>query len=71
MEWEKRKLFVYMATSAYQVMLKKVEIVSLDTIAFFDTYVYIKNPYWQSSRIIITLWKYYIVISDTLLGCHW
>ena len=34
-----------MATSAYQVMFKKWKSVSLDTTAFFDTYVYIKNPY--------------------------
>ena len=26
------------------------------------------NPYWQSSGIITFLCKYYIVISDTLVG---
>ena len=26
------------------------------------------KPHWQSSGIIIFLWKYYIVISDTLVG---
>ena len=46
-------------------------IVSLDTIAFLDTPVCIINPYWQSNGIIISLCKYYIVISDTVmaLGC--
>ena len=38
-------------------------------IAFLDTYVCINNPYWESSGIIITLCKYEIVISDTLIGC--
>ena len=28
----------------------------------------INNPHWQSSGIIIFLCKYYIVISDTLVG---
>ena len=41
---------------------------SLNTIDFLDTYVCTNNPHWQSSRIIIFLWKYYIVISDTLVG---
>ena len=33
-----------------------------------DTYVCISDPYWQSTGIIIILWKYYVVISDTLIG---
>ena len=33
-----------------------------------DTYVYINNPHWQSSGIIIFLCKYYIVTSDALVG---
>ena len=41
---------------------------SLDTIEFLDTHVCINNPYWQSSGIIISLCKCYIVNSDTLLG---
>ena len=41
---------------------------SLDTTEFLDTHVCINNPHWQSSGIIIFLCKYYIVISDTLVG---
>ena len=40
----------------------------LDTTEFLDTHVCINNPHWQSSGIIIFLCKYYIVISDTLVG---
>ena len=40
---------------------------SLNKIEFLDTYVCINNPHWQSSGIIILLWKYYIIISDTLV----
>ena len=29
---------------------------------------FLHNPYWQSSRIIIILCKYYLVTSDTLIG---
>ena len=56
-----------MATSAYHVYQGRWKITSLDTIDFFDTHVCINNPHWQSSRIIIFLCKYYIVISDTLV----
>ena len=34
----------------------------------FLTHMCINNPHWQSSGIIIFLCKYYIVISDTLVG---
>ena len=37
-------------------------------IEFLDPYVYINNPHWQSKGNIIFLCKYYIVISDTLVG---
>ena len=40
----------------------------LGTIEFLDTHVRINNPHCQSSEIIIFLSKYYIVISDTLVG---
>ena len=46
--------------------LKKIT--SLDTIEFFDTHVCINNPDWQSNGIVIFLFKYYIVISDALVG---
>ena len=36
--------------------------------AYLDAYVFINNPYWQSCGIIIFLCKYYVVISDTLVG---
>ena len=35
---------------------------------FLDTHVCINNPHWQSSEIIVFLCKYYIVISNTLIG---
>ena len=57
-----------MATSAYYVTKKEVEIRSLDTMKFLDTHVCINNPHWESSGIIIFLCKYSIVISDTLVG---
>ena len=40
---------------------------SLDTIAFSDTYVCINNAFWQISGITIILCKYYIVISDIVI----
>ena len=59
-----------MAASVYHVISKEVEnqIKFLETIAFLDAHVYIDNPYWQSCGIIISLCKYYIVISDTVIG---
>ena len=58
-----------MAGSPYHVISKEVEnhITSLDTIEFIDTHVCINNPHWQSSRIIVFLCKYDVVIPDTLL----
>ena len=57
-----------MAASAYRVMSKEIEITSLDTVEFLDKYVFVNNPHWQNSGIIIFLCKYYIVISDVLVG---
>ena len=34
--------------------------------AYLD--VFINNPHWQSSATIIFLCKYYVVVSDTLVG---
>ena len=41
---------------------------SLNTIEFLDTYAFINNSHQQSSGISVFLCKYYIVISDTLVG---
>ena len=38
------------------------------TIEFLDTHVFINNPHWQSSGIIIFVCKYYTIISGTLVG---
>ena len=45
-----------------------LKITSLNIIEFLDTYAFVNNPYQQSSGILIFLCKYYIVISDTLVG---
>ena len=66
-----KKIFGYIAVSEYHVISKKEENPSLDTIEFLDTYVYVNNPHWQSSQIIVLLRKYYIVISDKLIDSFW
>ena len=38
------------------------------TIEFLDTSVFIINRHWQSSGILIFLCKYYIVLSDAVVG---
>ena len=61
-----------MAASAYHVYQGRWKITSLDTIDFFDKHVCINNPHWQSSGIIIFLWKYYSFFRYTgslSLGC--
>ena len=40
----------------------------LDKIAFLETHARKNNSCWQSSGIIIILCKYYIFISDILIG---
>ena len=50
-----------MAVSANHVILEEVDNPSLDTIEFLDTHV-------QSSGIIVFLCKYWIVISNTMIG---
>ena len=67
-EWEKKRCFVYVATPAYDLISKKQNNVSLDTIVYLDIHVCINNPYWQISEIITLLCKYCIVVSDTLIG---
>ena len=54
MAWKKRRYFANIAVSAYHVILKEVE-------------NNIVRHNWQSCRIIIFLYKYYKVTSDTLL----
>ena len=57
-----------MAASAYHVISTEVENHIFKPIEFLDTSAFINNPHWQSSGILIFLCKYYIVISDTLVG---
>ena len=68
MEWEKRRFFLIIAPSPYHIVLKEVENHIIDTIALLDAHVYVNDPYQQSCGIIIILCKYYIVISDKLMG---
>ena len=64
----KEIFFAYMAASSYRVMSKQVE-----NGIFRHKWIYRhtcmrKQPHWQSSGIIIFLCKYYIIISNTLIG---
>ena len=47
---------------------RRKKVTSLNTIEFLDTYVFINNLHWQNSGILLFLRKYYIAISDTLVG---
>ena len=67
-EWEKRIFFSHLAASAYHVISKEVRNHILRRNLIFRHICCINNPHWQSGRIIIFLYKYYIVISDTLVG---
>ena len=58
------------APSVYHVISKEIENRIMDRIAFLDTHVCVNNPNCKSSGIKIFLCKYYIVISDTLIG-YW
>ena len=69
MEWKKRIFFTYVAASAYHLISRRYKIVSLGTIAFLDTHVCIKNPYWQSSgitKIFLQIYSY-LRYTDKLL----
>ena len=68
MEHEGKRFFAYMAASAYHVISTEVENHISKTIEFLDTSAFINNPHWQSSGILIFLCKYYIDISDILVG---
>ena len=67
-EWEGKRFFAYMAASVYHVISTEVENHIFKPIEFLDTSAFINNPHWQSSGILIFLCKYYIVISNTLVG---
>ena len=47
---------------------QRKKVTSLNTIEFLVTYVFINNLHWQNSGILLFLRKYYIDISDTLVG---
>ena len=57
-----------MAALAYHVISKEVKNNILIHNWIFRHTCCINNPHWQISGIIIFLCKYYIVISDTLVG---
>ena len=57
-----------MAASAYHVISTEVENHIFKTIELLDTSAFINNPHRQSSGVLIFLCKYYIVISDELVG---
>ena len=57
-------IWLFQRISLYQ---RRQKIISLGTIKFLDAHVCINNSDWQSSGIIIFMWKYDIVISDTLV----
>ena len=41
----KKRVFAYIAVSAYHLISKEEENPSLDTTEFLDTYVYLNNPH--------------------------
>ena len=57
-------IWLFQRISLYQ---RRQKIISLGTIKFLHAHVCINNSDWQSSGIIIFMWKYDIVISDTLV----
>ena len=65
---QKHDFFAYIASSEYYVVSTVVENHTFKPDWIFRHYVFINNPHRQSSEIIIFLCKYYIVISDILVG---
>ena len=59
----RKKFFAYVTASTYHVISKEVE-----NQIFKYNYVFINNPLLQKQRSTIFLCKYYLVISDTLVG---
>ena len=65
---EKRRVFAYMAASAYHVISKEVKNYVMIHNWIFRQTCCINNPHWQFSGIMIFLCKRYILISETLVG---
>ena len=65
---EKKIFCIYGWFSVSCCIDKGRKITSLNTIKSLDTYVFINNPHWQSSGITIFLCKFYVGISDKLVG---
>ena len=61
-----KKIFLYMAASAYQVISKEVKIISWDTIGFLDTHA-IYTTHIDKWRNYYIFMQYHIVISGTLV----
>ena len=63
-----KKILCIYGSSAYHVISTEVENHIFKSIEFLDTSAFINNAHCQSSRILISLCKYCIVISDTVEG---
>ena len=63
-----KKFFSYLAASAYRVISKEVKNHILRHNWIFRHTCCINNTHWQSGEIKIFLCKYYIALSDTLVG---
>ena len=63
-----KKFFSYLAASAYRVISKEVKNRILRHNWIFRHTCCINNTHWQSGEIKIFLCKYYIALSDTLVG---
>ena len=64
----RENLALYLAASAYHIISKEVKNHNLRRNWIFRQTCFINNPHWQSGVIIIFLCKYYIAISDALVG---
>ena len=65
---KEKTIFWYMAAPAYHGISKMVKNHILRKNWIFRHTCCINNSHWQSSGIIIFLCKYYVIISDKLLG---
>ena len=65
---KEKKNFSYMAASAYHVISKEVKNHILRHNWILRHTCCVNNPHWQSDGIITFLCKYYIFISDKLVG---
>lgn len=64
---EKKILYIWLL-QWITLCQRRQKIKYLDTITFLVTRACINKPCWQSSGIIIFTCKYYMVLSDTLIG---